>query len=51
VRRSHGRRDNDHQLDVRWSLDDFQGETVTLLVDDQLTSPWGFVGTSGFTLD
>ncbi|HUS64053.1 MAG TPA: DUF4185 domain-containing protein [Kofleriaceae bacterium] len=51
VRRSHGRRDNDAELLVRWNLDEYRGETLRLVVVDDLTGPWGFVGARGFVLE
>ncbi len=47
VRSVHGRRSNT-ELAVRWHLDELRGKTVRLLVEDQSSAPWGFVGASGF---
>jgi hypothetical protein len=33
---------------VRWFLSEFRGETLRLLIEDDLTGPWGFVTTTGF---
>jgi len=50
VRSSHGRRDNDSELDVRWRLEDYRGEKVRLVIVDDLTGAWGFVGARSFAL-
>jgi len=50
VRTSHGRRDNDTELDVRWRLEEFRGETLRLAIVDDLSGAWGFVGTRSFAL-
>lgn len=50
VRSSHGRRDNDGELDVRWRLDDYRGQTLRLVIVDDLTGAWGFVGARSFAL-
>ncbi len=49
VRSTHGRDTNDVELAVRWRLDMYRGETLRLVIDDELDEPWGFVGTTGFT--
>jgi hypothetical protein len=50
VRASRGRRDNAVETEVRWRLEPFRGQTVRLLIDDDLTAPWGFVGARAFEL-
>jgi hypothetical protein len=50
VRRSHGRRDNENELEVRWRLEKYRGEKVRLVIVDDLTGAWGFVGARGFEL-
>lgn len=50
VRATRGRRTNAPETPVIWRLEELRGETVRLVVDDDLTGPWGFVGVSGFTL-
>ena len=47
---SRGRRSNEQELEVRWRLEEFRGQTVRLLVDDGLSEAWGFVGVRGFQL-
>jgi hypothetical protein len=49
VRSTHGRDTNDVELPVRWRLDMYRGETLRLVIDDELNEPWGFVGTTGFS--
>ena len=51
VRRSHGRRDNAGELEVRWRLEDYRGEKVRIVIVDDLTGEWGFVGARSFVLD
>jgi len=51
VRSSHGRRDNDQELEVRWRLEEFRGETVRLAIVDDLSGAWGFVGARSFALE
>jgi len=48
VRASRGRRTNSPETPVRWFLSEFRGETLRLLIEDDLTGPWGFVTTTGF---
>jgi len=48
VRASRGRRTNSTETPVRWYLSEFRGETLRLLIEDDLTEGWGFVTTSGF---
>ncbi len=50
VRAVHGRNENDSDLPVCWDLRDFAGESVRVLIDDELTSPWGFIGAGFFQL-
>ncbi|HET6610555.1 MAG TPA: DUF4185 domain-containing protein [Kofleriaceae bacterium] len=50
IRRSFGRRDNETETEVRWNLEDLRGHTLTVIIDDHLTGPWGFVGARGFEL-
>ena len=50
VRRSRGRRDNDSELAVRWRLDHLRGEKLHLVIVDDLTGPWGFIGAGDFQL-
>lgn len=35
---------------VKWNIVDLRGETVTLVVEDDLTGAWGFVGARDFAL-
>jgi hypothetical protein len=35
---------------VRWQLSDLRGETLRLMIRDDETGPWGFIGTTGFDL-
>lgn len=51
VRRSHGRRDNDGEIEVRWRLEDYRGEKVRVVIVDDLTGAWGFVGARSFALE
>jgi hypothetical protein len=48
VRASRGRRTNSPETPVRWLLSEFRGQTLRLLIEDDLTQDWGFVTTSGF---
>jgi len=50
VRSTTGRRNNDVRMPVVWTLTEFRGETLRLMVDDSLTGPWGFVSASEFSL-
>jgi hypothetical protein len=50
VRASRGRNDNARETPVVWQLADFRGETVRLVIEDDLSEPWGFVSVSGFEL-
>jgi hypothetical protein len=50
LRRATGRRSNDAHR-VRWRLDDLRGETLRIVIDDHLTTPWGFVEAFGFAID
>jgi hypothetical protein len=50
VRRSHGRRDNAGELEVRWRLESYRGEKVKIVIVDDLTGAWGFVGARSFAL-
>jgi hypothetical protein len=49
VRRTRGRNTNDVDLPVRWRLGQLRGETLRLVIDDDQTDAWGFVGTTGFS--
>jgi hypothetical protein len=44
VRAVHARNDNAHELEVCWDLRDLQGLSVRVLIDDEVTTPWGFIG-------
>jgi len=48
VRTTRGRRTNSPETPVRWFLSEFSGEYLRLLIEDDLTAPWGFVTTTGF---
>jgi hypothetical protein len=48
VRAVHGRNENDTDLPVCWDVSDFRGESVRVLIDDQSTATWGFIGASFF---
>jgi hypothetical protein len=50
VRRSRGRRDNDVETEVRWQLAGLRGETVRVVIVDDLAGAWGFVGAGAFEL-
>lgn len=50
VRSTRGRRANTPETNVEWRLEEFQGATVRLQIEDALGGAWGFVGCSGFTL-
>jgi hypothetical protein len=50
VRSTHGRRTNDPETPVRWRISEYHGETLELVIVDDQTGPWGFIGTSGFEL-
>jgi hypothetical protein len=48
VRAVHARNDNAHELAVCWDLRDLQGLSVRVLVEDTVTTPWGFIGVGAF---
>jgi hypothetical protein len=50
VRAVHARNDNAHELEVCWDLRDLQGLSVRVLVEDQVTTPWGFIGVGALRL-
>jgi hypothetical protein len=50
VRSTTGRRTNDVRMPVVWTLTEFRGETLRVVVDDSLTGSWGFVSASEFSL-
>jgi hypothetical protein len=51
VRLSHGRRSaTSEETDVKWNLVPYRGETVTLVIEDDLTGAWGFIGARDFVL-
>lgn len=50
IRASRGRKTNDVETAVRWRLDGLRGKTLRLVIDDDQTNPWGFVGARGFEL-
>lgn len=35
---------------VHWNLEEYQGETLRLVIEDDLTGPWGYVGVRDFVL-
>ncbi|MGQ0508445.1 MAG: DUF4185 domain-containing protein [Myxococcaceae bacterium] len=49
VRESRGRRTNEDSA-VKWNVSGLRGQRVRLIIADELTSPWGYVGTTGFEL-
>jgi hypothetical protein len=51
VRSTRGRNQNTPDLQVRWQLSSLRGKTVRLMIRDEQTGPWGFIGTTGFELD
>lgn len=51
VRESRGRHNpSSAETPVKWTLLAYRGETVTLVIEDNLTAPWGFVGARDFEL-
>jgi hypothetical protein len=50
LRRSQGRRTNDVETQVVWRLEEYRGDIVRLVIEDPVTTPWGFVGVTGFEL-
>lgn len=51
VRASRGRRSlTSEETMVKWNLIPFRGETVTLVIEDDLTATWGYVGARDFVL-
>jgi hypothetical protein len=50
VRSTRGKNENFPDVPVRWQLSEYRGETVRLLIRDEETGPWGFIGTTGFVL-
>lgn len=51
VRASRGRRSTtSEETTVKWNLTPFRGETVTIVIEDDLTTAWGYVGARDFVL-
>lgn len=50
VRQSRARRENENELEVRWNLEQLRGEKVRVVIVDDLSGDWGFVGAGGFEL-
>ena len=50
VRATRARRTNDTATPVVWTLSRFRGQTLRLMIEDSLTSAWGFITTTGFEL-
>jgi hypothetical protein len=52
VRATRGRSDheprNDPETLVCWPLEEYKGDTLRLLIDDDVNGPWGFIGVGGF---
>jgi len=50
LRETRGRDKNEPEIPVRWHLEALRGQTVRLVIEDQATDVWGFVGARGFEL-
>jgi hypothetical protein len=50
LRSSRARRNNDVETEVHWNISNHRGETLRVVIEDDLTSTWGFVGARDFTL-
>lgn len=50
VRSTRGRKRNTPELQTVWTINDFAGEKVRLVIDDSVSGAWGFIGVSGFEL-
>jgi hypothetical protein len=48
VRTSRGRRVNHVDTPVVWNIEEYRGETLTVVIEDTLTGPWGFIGARSF---
>ncbi len=51
VRSSRARRNNDVETLVRWNLEEYRGETLRIVIEDDLTAPWGFVSARDFVFE
>lgn len=51
LRQSWGNRSTDVLLKVVWNLEDYRGDKLRLLIEDNLTGPWGWVGVKDFVLE
>ena len=51
VRSVHAWQDNDVETQVEWDVRDFRGEYIRIVIEDDLTGPWGFVGVTGFEFE
>jgi hypothetical protein len=47
IRSVHGRRSND-ELQVKWNVEELRGKSARLIIQDDLTGPWSFIGASNF---
>lgn len=50
VRTSHPRRSNETDIPVVWTVSEFRGEKLRIVIDDSLTGVWGFITVSGFEI-
>jgi hypothetical protein len=50
IRSSRARRNNDVETEVHWNISNYRGETLRVVIEDDLTSSWGFVSARDFTL-
>ncbi|MBI5363787.1 MAG: DUF4185 domain-containing protein [Planctomycetes bacterium] len=50
LRETRGPRTNDREVELRWTIEPFRGETLRLEVLDDSTERWGFVTVRGFEL-
>jgi hypothetical protein len=48
VRAVHALNDNANEIEVRWDVRDYQGETMRIQIEDQEGGPWGFIGAGLF---
>ncbi|HEU4418906.1 MAG TPA: DUF4185 domain-containing protein, partial [Planctomycetota bacterium] len=47
LRCTRGRRTNDVETELRWTLEEYRGDALRLVIADDSTAPWGFVSVRG----
>jgi hypothetical protein len=51
VRAVHALNDNANEIEVRWDVRDYQGETMRIQIEDQEAGAWGFIGAGLFQVN